>query len=159
MSRVCSTCKKEHPVERFGKKKTARDSLNSQCKGCAYESHRRYVRKDPARRAAQQKAARDARVARGGQRERDRENNLKYLYGLTEEEYARMSEEQGHVCKICRRPPRGTRPNTSRLVVDHCHDTGVIRGLLCHQCNWALGLLGDSADLLRAGVLYLESVA
>lgn len=44
----------------------------------------------------------------------------------------------------------------SKLVVDHCHDTGIVRGLLCHNCNRALGLFKDKIEVLKNAIKYLE---
>ena len=59
-------------------------------------------------------------------------------FGLTENEYAKMVEEQNGVCAICAGPP-DTR--WKKLAVDHCHETGKVRGLLCMVCNTMLGRL------------------
>jgi recombination endonuclease VII len=61
---------------------------------------------------------------------------LKYRYGLSKEDYERMLDEQGGVCAIC-----GSAPDKQRLSVDHNHGTGKVRGLLCHKCNLALGVI------------------
>lgn len=77
---------------------------------------------------------------------------LKKAFGMTEADYELLLEAQGGKCAICERPPRGPR----RLHVDHCHRTGVIRGLLCASCNPALGIMKDSPELLRKAAEYLE---
>ena len=56
-------------------------------------------------------------------------------YDITVDQYLRMSEEQGGVCKICEQPE----PTHYNLAIDHCHTTGKIRGLLCFSCNVTLG--------------------
>jgi hypothetical protein len=75
--------------------------------------------------------------------------NLK-KYGLTIEDYGRLLELQGGVCAIC-----GVNGG-KRLAVDHCHDTGNVRGLLCFDCNVGLGKFQDNADLLRRALAHLE---
>lgn len=75
---------------------------------------------------------------------------LKTQHGIRIEDYESIHEEQGGVCAIC-----GTGGIT--LHVDHCHASHVIRGLLCMGCNQALGLFGDSVDLMRSAVRYLET--
>lgn len=63
-------------------------------------------------------------------KEYNKEYILMRLYGLTLYEYEELSDLQGGLCAICRKPPQ-----KNRLAVDHCHDTGEIRGLLCSSCN------------------------
>lgn len=73
-------------------------------------------------------------------------------YGITPARYAAMLKEQDGRCAICDQPA-GRR----RLAVDHKHETGKIRGLLCTGCNTALGLFGDNTAVLRAAIQYLKS--
>lgn len=64
-------------------------------------------------------------------------------YGMTTGEFQAMSDEQSGACVICRA--------VKKLCVDHCHETGKIRGLLCRSCNVSLGLMKDSfSNLIRA---------
>lgn len=80
-----------------------------------------------------------------------RRHNLKRYYGLTPEGYQELLDRQGGGCAIC------TGDNGDHhLAVDHCHKTGQVRGLLCDNCNQALGKLKDSPTLLRAAIAYLE---
>ena len=69
-------------------------------------------------------------------------------YGLTEEQYTALGESQGWACAMCIR--------NEPLVFDHCHTTGAFRGLLCHQCNKAIGLLRDDPATLLRGIQYLR---
>jgi len=66
-----------------------------------------------------------------------------------------MEQAQGGVCAICGKPEATAR--TKRLCVDHCHETGKVRGLLCSHCNRAIGLLGDSCAILASAITYLEA--
>jgi hypothetical protein len=74
------------------------------------------------------------------------------VYGIEPGEYERMYEEQGGVCFICRR----ANGRTKRLAVDHDHDTGLVRGLLCGPCNKFVGYVRNSADAFRRGAAYLD---
>jgi hypothetical protein len=67
------------------------------------------------------------------------------------EEYDALLDEQGHVCAIC-----GGDDGERNLAVDHCHTSGVVRGLLCSNCNKALGLLRDDTARLAAAIAYLK---
>lgn len=72
-------------------------------------------------------------------------------YGITEQDWQRMYDEQNGVCAIC-----GKHQVYRRLSVDHCHKTGKVRGLLCVRCNRALGYVFDSPNILRNAANYLE---
>jgi hypothetical protein len=79
-----------------------------------------------------------------------RENALKKVYGISLADYEAMFERQGGACAICKR-------TGVTLCVDHCHLTGQVRGLLCTQCNCAIGLCRDDPALLRAAAEYLQA--
>lgn len=78
-----------------------------------------------------------------------------YLYGLSQTEYEALLTAQGGKCAICGTsdwPGKDHRPH-----VDHCHETGRVRGLLCDFCNRGLGMFSDDPARLRAAAVYLES--
>jgi len=79
-------------------------------------------------------------------------------YGMTAEEYDNLFELQGRVCAICGEPETAKHQsgNIKRLCVDHDHETGKIRGLLCHRCNLGIGMLKDSPRILSSAIAYLE---
>jgi hypothetical protein len=79
-------------------------------------------------------------------------------YGITQEQHDALFEQQGGKCWICEEPetmPDGRSGKTKALAVDHCHETGLVRGLLCGRCNRGIGLLKDSPDLLGKAIQYL----
>lgn len=78
---------------------------------------------------------------------------LRINYGITLEDYNRMSVAQNGVCKICGKIEKH---QNKSLSVDHCHDTGIIRGLLCADCNTGIGFLGESVDVLEAAIKYIQ---
>jgi hypothetical protein len=80
---------------------------------------------------------------------------LKYKYGITEAQYNEMLESQGNKCAICKSSETKDKKR-HRFMVDHCHSTGVVRGLLCSSCNKAIGLLHDSPDILQSAISYLQ---
>ena len=80
-----------------------------------------------------------------------RRKNLKKLYGITVQEYDAMFAGQGGLCAVCRSDDWGKHGPC----VDHDHETGVVRGILCKRCNLALGAASDSPDRLRAMADYL----
>jgi hypothetical protein len=106
------------------------------------ERRRRKARRDPAYRAR----LRDAK------RTNARRSFLKVKYGISLEDYDAMLARQGGVCAACKNKKR----RSERLCVDHCHVTGKVRGLLCRNCNFGLGLFRDDADLVEAAAAYLR---
>jgi hypothetical protein len=117
-SKLCSRCKTVKPVQSFGlRMRNGKEYVQSPCKECSNELRRgRYGRSD------KDKATR-------------RRCQLRLRYGITPEQYDFMLQEQGGVCKICKEEDK----NGTRLAVDHCHETGAVRGLLCLACNNMLG--------------------
>ena len=79
-----------------------------------------------------------------------REYNRSYLYGLAPGAYDSMYAAQGGACAICG-------DSSSKLVVDHDHDTGDIRGLLCGLCNSGLGYFKDNVSSLMGAIKYLDA--
>lgn len=77
-------------------------------------------------------------------------NQTAQKYGLTESEYLSLLEENP-VCAICHKSQENR-----RLVIDHCHDTGKVRGVLCGTCNSGLGYFKDNIALIRKAIDYLE---
>lgn len=79
--------------------------------------------------------------------------HLRLKYDLSLEEFEAMNEAQDGKCAICGQPC----PIHSRLSVDHDHETGRVRGLLCSSHNVGLGMFGDDPDLLIAAAEYLRA--
>ena len=80
-------------------------------------------------------------------------NHKKYeRRGITKEQYDIVFEAQEGLCAICKQPPK----NTHALAMDHNHKTNEFRGLLCKECNRALGLFCDNIDVLTNAVIYLK---
>lgn len=89
-------------------------------------------------------------------KKRRRENrcyNLRNTYGINLEEWESLFKLQGSVCKICKTP----KEPSMGWHTDHCHTTGKVRGILCHNCNTGLGKFLDDPKLLRLAVNYLEN--
>jgi hypothetical protein len=105
------------------------------CRACKLAGYRKWAKDNPAQVIQKNLLYR--------QKGYGRKDALKCLYGLSLDDYASMVQRQGGVCAICGNPPR-----VRNLSVDHNHNTGTIRGLLCDKCNLGLGLLGD--HLLQA---------
>lgn len=78
----------------------------------------------------------------------ERNARLKRKYNISQDDYDKLHEAQGGRCAICGKK--------KRLVVDHDHDTGEVRGLLCGNCNTGIGMLGDTPGDLKNALEYLE---
>lgn len=76
---------------------------------------------------------------------------LKDQFGMTPGQYFAMLDAQGGRCAVCR-----SEPLKRKLGVDHCHATGKVRGLLCHSCNIAIGLLKDSVPAIENLLAYMK---
>lgn len=74
---------------------------------------------------------------------------LKKQYGITPEQYATILYKQDGKCAICK-------TNRAKMCVDHCHTTGVVRGILCTKCNLGIGLLCDNEIYLYSAIKYLN---
>lgn len=90
-------------------------------------------------------------------REYRRDSFLRSTFGITLVEYNERLEAQDGRCLLCFTPEAEARNGV--LDVDHDHESGRVRGLLCHRCNWALGILQDDPALLRRAADYLEASA
>lgn len=88
-----------------------------------------------------------------GERLKRRSQRLKTRYDITQSEYDDLLDKQGGVCAVC-----GDNP-THDLRVDHDHESGAVRGLLCHRCNLGIGYVQDSPARARAMADYLEANA
>ena len=75
-------------------------------------------------------------------------SRLKSQYGITLDEYESFVARQEGKCAICKR--------YAQLLVDHCHKTNMVRGLLCDSCNRGIGFLQDDPTVLHAAATYLE---
>lgn len=88
-----------------------------------------------------------------------KENTLR-RYGITESDYKKMLEKQKGCCAICGNKESAASYNSKngpqRLSIDHCHETGKVRGLLCFNCNRALGYFKDSTQIIQKALSYLD---
>lgn len=84
-------------------------------------------------------------------------NWLRKNYNMTLDEYQEIFKKQRGLCAICGSEGFAIARNQRQMIViDHCHASGAVRGLLCHNCNRALGLFKDSVENLKNAIQYLE---
>jgi hypothetical protein len=82
-------------------------------------------------------------------------------YNLSWARYIYLKKAQNNSCAICKRPFADRRIGISKVqgvakCIDHCHKTGLVRGLLCYRCNMGLGLFKDNVDILNQAIKYLK---
>lgn len=80
--------------------------------------------------------------------------HLKAVFGMTLADYDALLERQAGGCAICGTPKS---KNGRKLAVDHCHETGRIRGLLCNRCNYGIGQFHDRPDFLLRAAEYVQT--
>jgi ribulose bisphosphate carboxylase small subunit len=133
----CNKCLESKPAtaEHFYKDKRVKTGLWRICKKCFISA-----------RAEKSAIYRNSAVGKRKKR------NSRFLrtYGLTIEEYEALFEEQNGKCAICQLPP-----TEEFLAVDHNHENGRVRGLLCRKCNAAIGLLQEDYKILSAATTYI----
>lgn len=139
----CHKCRGVFPTSEFTKNAKTLNGFGRTCRHC---------------RQAYYAGRRDEIKANAKQWYRDnpdqyRDSKLRGKYGITLDDYKRLLASQGGVCALCGRAE--TFRHAKNLAVDHCHETGRIRGLLCASCNKGIGLLGDDPFRLVAAARYL----
>lgn len=145
--KLCKRCGATKSLEDFHKDKKSKDGRCFYCKECNKSKTRAYY-------AGLDKTA---EKARGKSRAENGDyRNYQYLkkYGITLDEYNSLLEKQGGKCAICG-ITREECNDKRALPVDHDHETGHVRGILCHSCNRALGLFKDSPDVTAKATEYL----
>ena len=148
-TKICSKCLKEKSVFEFGRYSNGSPTPN--CKECLNEKARNCRNKNP---ETYRKATR--RCYRSGGIEAKKKHNLYqkcYTKGITTKQYLEMFRSHNGKCDICGVPNLELKRN---LAIDHDHITGKIRGLLCINCNMALGGFRDDPELLENAIAYLK---
>ena len=134
---ICRLCNNLLPNDQFsetGKKR-------HECRKCKKIYNRIYNLKNKDKLKEWRKRDRDKRYA----------NEIKRVYGISIEEYHIMCKLSDNKCWICEKINK-----RRKLNIDHCHQTGKIRGVLCDECNKALGLINDNITTLFKMIKYLR---
>ena len=142
-SKICTECGDDKPLDAYGKQQGGRFGLHPRCKVCRRRAEQgRYLQK------------RDEILAKQKLNPRRRENQKwserKVRYGVTREMYEAMHQAQDGRCAVCL-------DRAEVLCIDHDHETGAVRGLLCGACNVGLGHLKDDPMRLLSAVEYLRN--
>lgn len=145
----CSDCGEMRPIARFDRDRFCKAGYKGQCRDCVNAKRRaRYEAKsEEERRQFRGDPAAHTRY-RANHPDRVKDAQRRHLYGITTAEFEELREAQKGACAVCCK-------STDRLQVDHDHVTKRVRGLLCGNCNKALGLFADDAARLASAVRYL----
>jgi hypothetical protein len=137
--RTCKTCGAAKPMTAFKPDPTCSNGYRHTCLECfrAGQRQRHALGKDDSDYMERLTATR-------------RQHDLKRKYGISPDEYKALLHQQNGECLIC-----GSTGGSRRLAVDHCHSTGLVRGLLCTSCNQGLGFFKDEISLLRRAIDYV----
>jgi hypothetical protein len=158
--RRCHKCELQSPVTEFRKSKSGRPW--NTCKACAAAHLRAWREKNQEHVEAYEREyrKRPERIEKHRQRSRQRyhaspevfrDKYLQRTFGISLDDYNSLLELQGGVCAICNQTCKSGRD----LAVDHDHQTGQVRALLCMNCNRAIGWLQDKPELLMSATEYL----
>jgi len=139
MSRECTSCAEQKDIIQFGKYKTnaGKSHYRRICNSCRRSNSQKRYKENPAVRKRMKHTAKAWRA--------------KKTYGISLERYEELVNHKDSVCKICNK-----NQSNSTLNLDHCHITGRIRGVLCWDCNTALGKFKDDINLLTQAIKYLQ---
>ncbi len=145
----CPSCKETKPVNEFNRLGARYQPTCRECQNL----------RSGIKNAELKDSGMNVEVNRRGYRRRRKWIKLKSKYGITKETFLQMVEEQGNLCAICKQPETETSSphiDEMELSVDHCHKTGQVRGLLCRQCNIALGKFKEDIEVLKSAIAYLQ---
>lgn len=156
--KICSKCKSVKPLHDFIKSKQSKDGLSSWCKQCNRARNRNSYYLDHQAQKARDKNKRDKNKKHyreyhkkyyHSDKLRQRNYHLKKCYGIKQADYEMMLNYQEHKCAIC------NEQLGEKLFVDHNHSTEEVRGLLCLNCNLALGYVKENRQILENMIDYL----
>lgn len=147
IDKACNRCNEVKPLEAFAKAPSSIDGLNTFCKQCVKNYWNKwYSNSTDDKRASNNLTNKDWVKTEKGQQSLFRKRLKRY--NLSESEFFSMVEACNGKCGICM--------DRDFEAIDHDHETGQVRGLLCKQCNMALGGFRDSIESLEAAITYLK---
>ena len=156
----CPDCGKTKAASEFSVARRQASGLYGYCKPCAAVRFRKYQDTHPeyvARRYEKYKKWMLTPRGKVLRKASARKKNLMKNYGITPQQYEAMLAEQHGRCAICREVEEHTRRGVVvELAVDHEHETGKVRGLLCQRCNRAIGLMKENVAALATAIEYLN---
>lgn len=156
---ICTKCKVDQPETNFYKDRSKPSGIHSNCKTCQSSRVKTKRTNDHVWRKKQIEKSKQYREKNPEQTKLSIKNwTYKTKYGITYHQFLSKINEQDGLCKICSTKLEVEGRNCSqKAVVDHCHSTGKIRGIICHRCNVGLGNFLDNAQLLNKAQEYISS--
>lgn len=151
MNKKCVKCKKDKEINEFHIKDSKTGLKDSRCKSCVKKYKAELYIKNPSKWMLRQKKYRAENPTKY-QETLKRSNNRKYIhrYGITLEQKLKMLNQQNGLCNICQTDI------ATRSCVDHDHKTGIVRSLLCDNCNTGIGMFKENPELLLKTIEYLN---
>lgn len=141
----CGRCRESYELSMFHKDNSRKDGLNPTCKLCRSIESKKYSRADYNKEYFKSDNGAYTR----------RKYVLMHSYKLSEEEYTEMLDKTRGCCPVCLQGFTFGKTKR-RIVIDHNHETGEVRGLLCSSCNVGLGQVGDTLESVERLVKYLK---
>lgn len=153
--KTCQHCKALKPLTAFNREVVRHDGLRRRCKTCDAAHVTEWRRNNLDKAAKLQKEWRQKNPNRSA------DYSLRKNYGIELGTYDKMLAEQEGRCAICGTTAPGGQPRKdgtpARFHVDHCHDSGKVRGLLCHNCNVGIGNMRHSKEILEKAIAYVKN--
>lgn len=143
----CRICKEDKDLSEFYKNNSKKNNINSECKECSKEFRKEYYQNN------KEKINKNVTAWIKNNPKRHKHNELMRKYNITYEGYIVLEKQQKAMCIICGKTKE---ENGQDLAVDHCHKTGIVRGLLCKSCNRGLGMFQDNPKLVLTAYRYLK---
>lgn len=154
--KTCYGCKESLPYSDYYKRSASKDGVGGYCKPCTRAKAAEWEAANPERTRANKR--RWTEQNRDKRRSYERKWKLKNLYGISADEAAAMWDQQAGLCAICGLAPKlKTLDGEPKLVLDHCHATGLARGYLCVKCNTGIGQFDDDPERLEAAAQYVRT--
>lgn len=152
-TKVCCRCGMEKSIDHFYRNDNKEDGFRVSCKECEKEYQKQWYEKNKERLNKKSKDynERNKEVITV----KARRVRIKRIYGIEEDTYTKNLELQGGACAICGSTYPGGN-SKGYFHIDHCHETGQFRGLLCGRCNTSLGGFKDDINILKKAIEYLE---
>lgn len=167
-TKVCSICKNDFVLSAFYRSSTSPDGRAYACKECdSKRRHQNYLKNKNKQLAKQRESRKPGTPGHAvyleylrqwrmkpENKERVFFSHIQRCYGMSKEEYMSLLWQQNDSCAICAIHRNDL---SYRLHVDHHHESGKVRGLLCSKCNTAVGQLDENLDRFKAAILYLST--